>query len=57
MTGSTVSFKIVQTMGGNDITIPYTGKIEGDTITGTVTMPARGGGEPTPTPWTATKQK
>lgn len=54
--GDTVSFNVVQTMGGNDVTIPYTGKVDGNTITGTVTRPARGGGDPTPTPWTATKQ-
>lgn len=55
--GDTVSFDVVRSMRGTDTTIPYTGKLSGDTITGTVTMPARGGGDPTPTPWTATKQK
>jgi hypothetical protein len=55
--GSTISFDVVRSMGGNDITTPYKGTISGDTITGTVSMPARGGGDPTPTPWTATKQK
>jgi hypothetical protein len=55
--GDTVSFNVTQTMGQNgDVTVPYTGKIAGNTITGTVTRPARGGGDPTPTPWTATKQ-
>lgn len=55
--GDTVSFKIVQSFGGNDVTIPYTGKIAGDTITGTTSRPPRGGGDPVETPWTATKQK
>jgi hypothetical protein len=55
--GDTISFDVVRSMRGTDITTPYKGKISGDTITGTITMPARGGGDPTPMDWTAKKQK
>jgi len=55
--GDTVSFKVVVTAGGNERITSYTGKVSGDTITGTVTPPGRGGAEPTARPWTATKQK
>ncbi len=44
-------------MGDNEITIPYSGTISNDTITGTMTMPGFGGGDPMERPWTATKQK
>jgi hypothetical protein len=57
VTGDKISFKIVRTMGDNEITIPYSGTISNDTITGTMTMPGFGGGDPMERPWTATKQK
>jgi hypothetical protein len=47
--------------GGADTTVSYKGTVDDSktpwTITGTTTMPPRGGtGDPTSMPWTATKQ-
>jgi hypothetical protein len=51
-----ITFKVVRTRGGNEITTTYTGKLDGDTIKGkietsggTTTRPARD--------WTATRAK
>jgi hypothetical protein len=54
-----LSFSIVQPgrNGGDDTTISYKGTVTADKITGTVTRPPRGGGDPVDAPWTATKQK
>lgn len=49
----TVSFSVARDMGGNKIVTKYTGKLDGDTITGTVLRPGRGGAEPTPADWVA----
>ncbi len=48
-----ISFKVVRTGGNNgDITITYTGKLEGDTITGKIAM-----GTGDPRDWKATRAK
>ena len=51
----TVAFSVVRERDGNKWTSKYTGKIEGDTLKGSVEMPGRDGGEPTKRDWLATK--
>ena len=52
----TVTFSTVQEFNGNKRVTKYTGKLDGDTITGTVLRPGRGGAEPTPADWVAKRQ-
>jgi hypothetical protein len=60
--GSLLTFEVTRAgMGGAaDTVAKYSGTVSNTvtpwTITGTVTAPPRGGGDPAPTPWTATKQ-
>ncbi|HWA10009.1 MAG TPA: hypothetical protein VG838_11210 [Opitutaceae bacterium] len=51
----TVSFSVEREFNGNKMVSKYTGKLDGDTITGTVLAPGRGGGEPMPRDWVAKK--
>ena len=51
--GDNISFKTVQSFGGNDFTTEYKGTVNGDTIDLSVTRPGRNGGEPTTTKVTA----
>lgn len=53
----TVAFSTVQEYNGNKRVTKYTGKLDGDTIKGTVLAPGRGGAEPMPRDWVATKAK
>lgn len=70
--GSQINFNVVMDFNGNSVTNKYEGKIDGDTIKGTQTGPARrrggggngGGGDqttpppaPQPREWTATRSK
>ena len=55
--GDTVSFSVAREFNGNKIVTKYEGKLDGDTIKGTVTAPGRGGGEPMPREWVATRAK
>ncbi len=48
-----ISFSVTREFGGNTMTTKYSGTLSGDTITGKVEMPARGGGEPRTMDWTA----
>jgi hypothetical protein len=36
VTGNEVSFKVVRSFNGNELTMTYTGKVEGDTIKGSI---------------------
>jgi hypothetical protein len=56
-TDGTVTFSTVQEFNGNKRVTKYTGKLDGDTITGTVLRPGRGGGEPMPADWVAKRDK
>ena len=47
----------IAAFNGNTRTSSYTGKLADDTITGTITVPGRDGGEPRTLPWTATRKK
>lgn len=53
--GDNISFKTVQSFGGNDFTTEYKGTVNGETIDLSITRPGRNGGEPTTTKVTAKK--
>jgi hypothetical protein len=52
-----VSFVTELNFNGTSFVIKYAGKLEGDTIKGTIERPGRDGGAPTKTDWTATRAK
>lgn len=52
-----VSFSVVREYNGNSFTIKYSGKLDGDTITGTVERPNPDGGDPVKIDWKATRSK
>ena len=56
-TGDVVAFSVSRTMGENTFTINYSGKVTGDTITGTMEVPGRDGGEPRKIDWIASRAK
>jgi hypothetical protein len=47
--GSTITFDVVRDMGGQSMTQKYEGKVDGDTIHFTITMPDMGNGPTTRT--------
>jgi hypothetical protein len=49
----TVSFTIKRTRGDREFVTKYSGKVSGDTLTGTIESPGRGGGEARSREWTA----
>ena len=51
-----ISFSVKREFNGNAFVTKYNGKVEGDKITGKMERPGRGGGEPTSTDWTATRE-
>lgn len=53
----TVKFSVERERNGNKFVIKYDGKVEGDAIKGTITMPGRDGGEPRKVDWNATRVK
>jgi len=53
----TVTFAVVRERDGQKRVSKYQGKVEGDTIKGTVEMPSREGGEPRKMDWTAQRAK
>jgi hypothetical protein len=55
ITGSDVSFSVVRSMGGNDVTIKYSGKVADGAIKGKIDMDM--GGNPTSRDWEAKLQK
>lgn len=48
-----LAFDVVREFGGGRFVIKYRGKLEGDTITGTLETPGPGGGEPMKLDWNA----
>jgi hypothetical protein len=52
-----IAFSVTRTFGDNKMTIKYAGKVDGDTIKGSIVMPARDGGDPTTIDWNATRSK
>ena len=51
----TVAFSVSRTMGDQTFTIKYSGKLDGDAITGSMVMPGRDGGDPQTVDWKATR--
>ena len=53
----TVAFSVDREMGGNKFTIKYSGKLDGDSIKGSIELPDFGGGGPTKMDWNAARAK
>jgi len=54
--GDAVAFSVTREFRGNSFTLKFSGKLEGDTITGTIQRPDPDGGDPITTDWKATRQ-
>ena len=54
--GDEISFAVKREVQGNAIVTKYTGKVEGDTITGKTEMPGRDGGEARTRDWVAKRE-
>lgn len=52
-----IAFTVTTEFNGNKRTTKYEGKLEGDTIKGTIERPGRDGGAPTKNEWVATRAK
>jgi hypothetical protein len=52
-----VSFTVAREFNGNKRVTKYSGKLDGDTIKGTVELPGRGDAAPTKADWVATRAK
>ena len=50
-----IAFSVKREFNGTSFVIKYEGKLEGDTITGTIERPNRDGGAPTKVEWKATR--
>lgn len=55
--GDMLTFSFERQYGDNKFVTKYSGRISGDTITGTAESPGRGGGEPTKREWIARRSK
>ena len=55
--GDMISFTVEREMQGNKFVVKYEGKLDGDTIKGTIELPGRDGGEPRKVDWNATRAK
>jgi hypothetical protein len=54
--GDEISFSVKREFNGNAFVTKYTGKVEGDKITGKIEMPGRDGGDPRSIDWNATRE-
>lgn len=52
-----IAFSVTREMNGNSFTMKYSGKLDGDTITGTFERPNPDGGDPVKADWKATRGK
>ncbi len=52
-----IAFNVELDFNGNKFVTKYSGKLDGDTITGSVERPGRDGGAPTKTDWVAKRAK
>ena len=52
-----VAFSVSRSSGGKTMVISYEGKVEGDTITGSIIRPGANGAAPTKTEWKASRGK
>jgi hypothetical protein len=50
-----IAFSVTREFNGNSITTKYTGKLDGDKITGSMELPGMNGGESRKVDWTATR--
>jgi hypothetical protein len=48
-----IAFNVVRDFGGNSMVIKFAGKLEGDTIKGTINAPGMDGGDPRKMDWNA----
>lgn len=55
--GDAIAFEVEREYNGNKVVTKYAGKLQGDTIKGTVESPGRGGGEPQKRDWDAKRAK
>jgi hypothetical protein len=51
-----IAFDVVRDLGGSKYVVKYHGKLEGDTITGTIEAPGRDGGEALKLEWSAKRK-
>jgi hypothetical protein len=51
-----LSFDVVRNLNGSDFVVKYRGKLEGDTIKGTLEAPNPGGGESMKLDWNAKRE-
>jgi hypothetical protein len=54
--GDDISFSVKREFNGNAIVMKYSGKVDGDKLTGKIEMPGRDGGEPRTMDWNATRE-
>jgi len=52
-----IAFSVERELDGNRFTVKYQGKLEGDSIKGSLELPGFGGGEPAKMDWNATRAK
>ena len=53
--GDAIAFDVVRHLGGNEYVVKYHGKLEGDTIKGTLEAPGHDGGSAVKLDWNATR--
>ena len=53
----TVAFAVLREFDGNKFTVKYIGKLEGDSIKGSIDFPGFGGNDPAKLDWNATRAK
>jgi hypothetical protein len=56
ITGDDISFSVKRDRNGNQFVTKYTGKVDGDKITGKIEMPGFNGGDPRTVDWNATRE-
>lgn len=52
-----IAFSVEREFDGNRFTVKYQGKLDGDSIKGSLELPGFGGGEPAKLDWNATRAK
>jgi len=52
-----IAFSVEREFDGNKFTIKYQGKLDGDSMKGSLELPGFGGGDPTKMDWNATRTK
>lgn len=53
--GEVIEFDVVRNLGGQKYVVKYHGKLDGDTIKGTIAAPGHDGGEPVTIEWNAAR--